>query len=101
MYETQTELTEAREELELTKLKLDVAEQEAEAAKRQAAEAAAALLQAQDSPGLLSPAHRRSLSREVETFSHSASPQHCSPITCCLLPSNLEQSCLSLLFCMA
>lgn len=71
VYETQTELTEAREELELTKLKLDMAEQEAEAAKRQAAEAAAALLQAQDSPGLLSPAHRRSLSREdmdVETL---------------------------------
>ncbi len=68
MYETQTELTEAREELELMKLKLEVADQEAQAAKRQAAEATAAtaaLLQAHDSPGLLSPINRRSLSREV------------------------------------
>lgn len=68
VYETQTELTEAREELELTKLKLEVADQEAQAAKRQAAEATAAtaaLLQAQDSPGLRSPVNRRSLSREV------------------------------------
>ena len=68
MYETQTELTEAREELELLKLKLDVADQEAQAAKRQAAEATAAtaaLLQAHDSPGLPSPVNRRSLSREV------------------------------------
>lgn len=68
MYETQTELSEAREELELVKLKLDVADQEAQAAKRQAAEATAAtaaLLQAHDSPGLPSPVNRRSLSREV------------------------------------
>ena len=68
VYETQTELTEAREELELMKLKLEVADQEAQAAKRQAAEATAAtaaLLQAHDSPGLLSPINRRSLSREV------------------------------------
>jgi len=68
VYETQTELTEAREELELMKLKLEVADQEAQAAKRQAAEATAAtaaLLQAHDSPGLLSPVNRRSLSREV------------------------------------
>lgn len=68
VYETQTELTEAREELELLKLKLDVADQEAQAAKRQAAEATAAtaaLLQGQDSPGLPSPVNRRSLSREV------------------------------------
>ncbi|DBA94598.1 TPA: hypothetical protein ACH3X1_002180 [Trebouxia sp. C0004] len=74
VYETQTELTEAREELELMKLKLEVADQEAQAAKRQAAEATAAtaaLLQAHDSPGLLSPENRRSLSREdidVETL---------------------------------
>lgn len=70
MYETQTELTEAREELELVKLKLEVADQEAQAAKRQAAEATAAtaaLLQAHDSPGLPSPVNRRSLSREVWT----------------------------------
>lgn len=70
MYETQTELTEVREELELLKLKLDVADQEAQAAKRQAAEATAAtaaLLQAHDSPGMLSPVNRRSLSREVCT----------------------------------
>ncbi len=68
VYETQTELTEAREELELMKLKLEVAGQEAQAAKRQAAEATAAtaaLMQAHDSPGLLSPVNRRSLSREV------------------------------------
>ena len=68
VYETQTELTEAREELELLKLKLDVADQEAQAAKRQAAEATAAtsaLLQAHNSPGLPSPVNRRSLSREV------------------------------------
>ena len=68
MYETQTELTEAREELELLKLKLEVADQEGQAAKRQAAEATAAtaaLLQAHDSPGMLSPVNRRSLSREV------------------------------------
>ena len=50
VYETQTELTEAREELELTKLKLDVAEQEAEAAKPHAA----AALPAQDRPDLYS-----------------------------------------------
>ncbi|KAL3131725.1 hypothetical protein ABBQ38_007446 [Trebouxia sp. C0009 RCD-2024] len=74
VYETQTELMEAREELELLRLKLDVADQEAQAAKRQAAEAAAAtaaLLQAHDSPGLPSPVNRRSLSREdidVETL---------------------------------
>ncbi|DBB08621.1 TPA: hypothetical protein ACH3X3_008748 [Trebouxia sp. C0006] len=74
VYETQTELTEAREELELMKLKLEVADQEAQAAKRQAAEATAAtaaLLQAHDSPGLLSPVNHRSLSREdmdVETL---------------------------------
>ena len=70
VYETQTELTEAREELELMKLKLEVADQEAQAAKRQAAEATAAtaaLLQAHDSPGLLSPVNRRSLSREVSS----------------------------------
>lgn len=68
VYETQTELTEAREELELLKLKLDVADQEAQAAKRQAAEATAAtaaLLQLHDSPGMLSPVNRRSLSREA------------------------------------
>ena len=93
VYETQTELTEAREELELLKLKLEVADQEAQAAKRQAAEATAAtaaLLQAHDSPGLLSPVNRRSLSREVMspysfvTDSHGPSPSHsyekgCSP----------------------
>lgn len=77
VYETQTELTEAREELELMKLKLEVADQEAQAAKRQAAEATAAtsaLLQAHDSPGLLSPVNRRSLSREVR----------------CMLPSGVK-----------
>ena len=71
MYETQTELTEAREELELVKLKLEVADQEAQAAKRQAAEATAAtaaVLQAHDSPGLPSPVNRRSLSREVAMY---------------------------------
>ena len=71
MYETQTELSEAREELELVKLKLDVADQEAQAAKRQAAEATAALLQAQASPGILSPVNRRSLSREVCSDLHT------------------------------
>ncbi len=71
VYETQTELTEAREELELMKLKLEVADQEAQAAKRQAAEATAAtaaLLQAHDSPGLLSPVNHRSPSREVSSM---------------------------------
>ena len=77
VYETQTELTEAREELELVKLKLEVADQEAQAAKRQAAEATAAtaataaLLQAHHSPGLLSPINRRSLSREVGSSCHA------------------------------
>ena len=74
VYETQTELTEAREELELVKLKLEVADQEAQAAKRQAAEATAAtaaLLQAHHSPGLLSPINRRSLSWEVGSSCHA------------------------------
>lgn len=68
VYETQTELTEAREELELLRLKLEVAQQEAQQAKMQAAEAAAAtaaLMEAQGSPALLSPVARRSLSKEV------------------------------------
>ena len=68
VYETQTELAEAREELELLRLKLEVAQQEAQQAKRQAAEAAAAtaaLMEAQGSPGMLSPVACRSLSREV------------------------------------
>ena len=68
VYETQIDLTEAREELELMRLKLEVAQQEAQQAKRQAAEAAAAtaaFMEAQGSPGFLSPVARRSLSKEV------------------------------------
>ena len=42
MYEGQNELTEAREELELLRIKAAVAEQEAQAAKAEAAEAGAA-----------------------------------------------------------